>query len=391
MNTSKNWLLITLVVVLAFGLSFSAATPARATDEKTAEKGRPAPKIQMAILLDTSGSMRGLINQARSQLWKVVNEFALAKRGDQRPLLEVALYEYGHASLGAKSGFMRQISPLTDDLDKISEELFKLKVGGSAEYCGMVIDKSVKELKWSESSRDLKCIFIAGNEPFTQGPVDFRQACKASANKGVTVSTIYCGPNADGVRTMWMEASKLADGSYMNIDQDQKVVAIAAPQDKELAELSAKINTTYVAYGDKKKRDEAADRQVAQDANAAAASPASIVTRAQFKGSRLYNNARWDLCDACRLGKVKIEDLKEDQLPENLRKMTLPQRKKYIEDMIKQRKAIQDKIKTLSDARAKYVAAKRKKLAINQNDTLDAAIITEVRRQATVKNFSFEK
>lgn len=391
MITSKRWLQSALALIIAVGLFCTTATPIRATDEKTADKGRPAPKIQMAILLDTSGSMRGLINQARSQLWKVVNEFALAKRGDQRPLLEVALYEYGHASLGVKNGFMRQISPLTDDLDKISEELFKLQVGGSAEYCGMVISKAVKELKWSESGRDLKCIFIAGNEPFTQGPVDFREACKSSANKGVTVSTIYCGPNADGVQTMWLEASKLADGSYMNIDQDQKVVAIAAPQDKQLAELSAKINTTYVAYGAKKQRQAAAERQVAQDLNAANVCPTSGAMRAQFKGSRLYNCASWDLCDAYRLGKVKIEDLKHDQLPESLRKMTVAERKKHVEDMIKQRKAIQEKITSLSQARAKYVAAERKKQAASQGDTLDAAIITEVRRQAVGKSFSFEK
>jgi hypothetical protein len=391
MFTSKRWLSAVLSILVLVGLFSTGATPANATEEKTAEKGKPAPKIQMAILLDTSGSMRGLINQARSQLWKVVNEFALAKRGDQRPLLEVALYEYGHASLGAKAGFMRQISPLTDDLDKISEELFKLQVGGSAEYCGMAIDKATKELKWSESGRDLKCIFIAGNEPFTQGPVDFREACKSSANKGVTVSTIYCGPNADGVSTMWLEASKLADGSYMSIDQNQQVVAIAAPQDTRLSELSAKINTTYVAYGNAKKRAESAQRQVAQDANAAGASPASSATRAQFKGSRLYSNAGWDLCDACRLGKIKIEDLKDDQLPENLKKMSLAERKSFIEKMIKDRQDIQKQIKDLSDARAKYVAAERKKLAVNEDDTLDAAIVTEVRRQATVKNFSFDK
>ena len=32
--------------------------------------------IQMAILLDTSGSMDGLIEQAKAQLWKIVNELA---------------------------------------------------------------------------------------------------------------------------------------------------------------------------------------------------------------------------------------------------------------------------------------------------------------------------
>src|SRR5690242_1233076 len=81
----------------------------------------PKPVIQMAILLDTSSSMDGLIDQARSQLWTVVNEFITAKREGKRPELQVALYEYGKPSLGASSGFIRQIVPLTTDLDKVSQ------------------------------------------------------------------------------------------------------------------------------------------------------------------------------------------------------------------------------------------------------------------------------
>ena len=41
--------------------------------------------IQMAILLDTSGSMEGLIEQAKTQLWKIVNEMALAKKHGKVP------------------------------------------------------------------------------------------------------------------------------------------------------------------------------------------------------------------------------------------------------------------------------------------------------------------
>lgn len=382
----KGMASLSVVAMLAVG-----ASKANAVGDDAVNKGQP-PKIQMAILLDTSGSMRGLINQARSQLWKVVNEFAAAKRGDQQPLLEVALYEYGHDSLGAENGYMRQIVPLTDNLDKISEELFKLQIGGSAEYCGQAIDKASRELKWSESPRDLKCIFIAGNEEFTQGPVDFREACKASASKGVTISTIFCGPNDEGVKTMWLEAAKLADGSYMNIDQNQEVVTVAAPQDKELAELSVKLNTTYVAYGAEEMRLESVERQAAQDANAASAGQASNAARAQFKGSHLYSNASWDLCDACRLGKVKLEDLKEDQLPENLRKMSVEERKAFIDKTIKEREEIQKQIKDLSAARIAFVAAEMKKQAAASPaaETLDAAIIEAVRQQAVGKDFEFE-
>src|SRR3989304_8235899 len=92
--------------------------------------------VQLAILLDTSNSMDGLIEQAKTQLWKIVNEMARSKRDGENINLYVALYEYGNDGLSAEEGHVRLISPLTNDLDKISEELFKLRTNGGSEYCG---------------------------------------------------------------------------------------------------------------------------------------------------------------------------------------------------------------------------------------------------------------
>src|SRR5262245_51242775 len=83
-------------------------------------------RIQVALLLDTSSSMDGLIGQAKTQLWKIVNELSAAKKDGVRPVLEIALYEYGKSTLSAGEGYIRQILPLTGDLDKVSEELFAL-------------------------------------------------------------------------------------------------------------------------------------------------------------------------------------------------------------------------------------------------------------------------
>ncbi len=377
-----------LAVVFAVGIVF--LQPASA-DEPNAAKVAPAPRIEMAILLDTSNSMDGLIVQAKSQLWKIVNEFATTSRDGRRPELHVALFEYGNNNLSAKDGHIRMVLPLTDNLDRVSEELFKLTTNGGNEYCGQVIDEAVKQLKWSSSSRELKCIFIAGNEPFTQGPVNFRDSCHAAANKGITVSTIFCGGHDEGIQTMWAEGAKLADGSYMSINQDEVVPAIAAPQDQELTRLSTELNKTYLAYGDVKMQKEALDRQTAQDANAAQAGAGVAAARAQTKASVLYNNATWDLCDACRLGKIKLEDLKDDQLPEFMRKMSVEERKAFVDKTIKERGQIQQQIKDLSDARDKYVADQRRTLAEKSDNTLDAAIIESVRKQAEQKSFKFEK
>lgn len=89
--------------------------------------------------------------------------------------------------------------PFTDDLDKVSDELFKLKTGGSEEYCGAVMDRALKELKWNTENPDaLKLIFIAGNEPFNQGNVPYAPVIARGLERGITVNTIYCGSAGDG-------------------------------------------------------------------------------------------------------------------------------------------------------------------------------------------------
>lgn len=343
-----------LVAGLAAGLAMEASGAEQ-------EAAGLAPKVQMAILLDTSNSMDGLINQARSQLWKIVNEFTTIKLGGKTPRLEVALYEYGNSGLPPQEGFLRQVLPLGTDLDKVSEAMFALRTNGGSEHCGQVIDAATRELVWSGSNKDVKCIFIAGNEPFTQGAIDFRQACKAAAAKGITVNTIFCGGLEEGVRTFWQEGARLADGSYLNIDQDQVAVVAPTPQDKELATLGAQLNATYLPYGAVAERREAAGRQLAQDANAAKSPSGSAAARTAFKASQLYRNAQWDLVDAVEDGKVKLEDLGNDQLPDALKKMSLPERKARVAQLSADRKAIQAKIAKVDQSRKLHLAEQERK------------------------------
>jgi len=354
--------------------------------EPAVEEAKPV--LQIAILLDTSGSMRGLIDQAKSQLWKVVNEFATATQNGRHVELQVALYEYGNSRLSAEEGYIRLILTLTNDLDKVSEELFALTTNGGQEYCGMVIGDANEALDWSDSTGTLKAIFIAGNEPFTQGGTDYHETCKAAIEKGIVINTIFCGPHEEGIRTSWKDGAVLADGQYMNIDQDRQAVHIDAPQDKEIAELGAQLNETYLAYGKAGMAGRA--RQEAQDANASAASVGSSVERSVAKASMQYNNAAWDLVDAVEQGTVKLEEIEEEDLPEALRTMSQDERKAYLEAKAKDRASTQTKINELNEARKKYIAEEMKKLSESGEDTFDSAMVKALREQAAKKNVDLE-
>jgi hypothetical protein len=140
------------------------APPAPVAEVTKVEAVTDAPLVQIAVLLDTSGSMQGLIEQAKTQLWKLVNEFITAKQDGKTPVVQVALYEYGKSSLRSEDHWIRQIQPLTRDLDKVSEELFALTTNGGDEYCGAVIQRATLDLAWDANPKVYKAIFIAGNE-----------------------------------------------------------------------------------------------------------------------------------------------------------------------------------------------------------------------------------
>jgi signal transduction histidine kinase len=152
-------------------------TPAEPSTELQAEPPvEPAPvteqgpRIQIALLLDTSGSMDGLIDQARSQLWSVVNALDSATFRGEQPRLEIALYEYGNDRLAAKDGWIRQVQGFTSELDVISEALFSLSTFGGSEHAGQVVARSTDELAWHDGENVLRVLSPFGLEtPLPRG------------------------------------------------------------------------------------------------------------------------------------------------------------------------------------------------------------------------------
>lgn len=336
------------------------------------------PLVQIAILLDNSGSMSGLIDQARTQIWSLVNEFIHAKQGQQRPQLQVSIVTYGDPPPKLLVG-------LSDDLDKVSEALFGITISGGSEYCGQVINFAVEKLAWSDHRDDLKIIFIAGNEEFTQGPIDYRSSCKAAINKGIIVNTIHCG---NGIPDDWKDGALLADGKAMAIDHNQQEVAINTPYDKEISALNSKVNTTYIAYGESGNKRKLA--QAEQDMNADSVSMEASVQRAVAKCNRLYDNDGWDLVDACKNDFSILEKLKDSELPKELQGKTKAEQESYIKKIKQERADIQQQINDLNKKRQTYITEQRKAAPVEDN-SLQQAMKKAVYEQAQDKAFTFEQ
>ncbi len=381
-------ILVATALTACLAIAKEVQPPAPVAEVAKVETAVDGPLVQIAVLLDTSGSMQGLIEQAKTQLWKLVNEFITAKQDGKTPIVQVALYEYGKDALKSKEHWIRQIQPLTRDLDKVSEDLFALTTNGGEEYCGAVIQRATLDLAWDANPKVYKAIFIAGNEPFTQGPIDSKQSCKDAIAKGIIVNTIHCGGEAQGIAEHWNQGALLADGKYLVIDQNQAIVHIEAPQDKEIVKLNEELNKTYINYGAAAPAAKA--RQVAQDSNAAAKPESGAqVQRIVSKASANYFNSGWDLVDASKDKSFDITKVKEADLPEEMKKMTVEERKAHLVKKTAERAEIQKKVLTLNKEREAYVATQRKESA--KNDTLDTAMVKALRTQAEKKGIAWEK
>ena len=347
------------------------------------------PKIQMALLLDTSNSMDGMIDQAKSQLWKMVNELADSKKNGNSPDLEIALYQYGNSGLLANGGYLQQIVPLSTDLDEISDALFKLTTSGGSEYCPNTIVDAVEKLDWSPSDDDLKLIVISGNESFAQGPVTPEEACRAALSKGIYVTSIFCGKWEEGITLGWSDGAKCSEGEYLNIDTDEKVAHISTPYDDDIVALNTSLNKTYIGYGSKGQ--EKLQNQIVQESNAAFYGSANVRQRAFFKSKKQYNNAGWDLVDKYKEDNSIVFIIKDDELPAELKGKSEEEIEIYIEAKQKERTKIKTELKKLEEKAKIYEAKEKAKMAGSNDNTLDAAMQKAIANLATNKGYLLEK
>lgn len=376
-NRLKTTMLILVLILGIFSISNLSGQESNNPSKKK--------KIKIALLLDTSNSMDGLIEQAKSQLWTIVNELATARCDNTKPDIEIALYEYGNDYLTSKEGFIRMVTPLTTDLDEISKDLFELQTNGGSEFCGYVINTAIAQLDWSESTDNLQLIFIAGNEPFTQGNIDYKKSCLKAKNHDIIVNTIFCGNFKEGINTNWKDGADITNGNYMSIEQNRKTVYIETPYDKDITSLNEKLNDTYISYGSLGRSKKA--NQAVQDNNALLYGNANSVKRIISKSSHVYRNESWDLVDAMQTEEFEIDKVSINDLPEEMKSMNKQEKEEYIEVKTKERKEIQIKIQELDSKRKQYIADNNTE---SENEgMLDRAMITAIREQALTKNFTF--
>ena len=372
-----------LSVRFCLGIAFLSIACLRAKEPfKTAVLEKPAkPRMEVCFVLDTTGSMGGLIEGAKQKIWSIANSMVSSKPA---PEIRIGLVAYRDRG----DEYVTKNFDLTNDIDAIYGRLqsFHADGGGDTpESVNEALDEAVQKMSWSADKQVLKIIFLVGDAPphmdYANGP-KYPEICQRAVKKDLIINTIQCGALTE-TTPIWKEIAQLAEGGYAAIAQSGNMTAIPTPMDGELAELNRKLGRTLVAYGGERERSFVAAKQVASE-NA----PASVAA------DRLAFNLRYglavqgdgELLDGLNQGKLKLESLNKADLPRDLQKLDEKELKAEIEKRQKDRSELQARIQTLSKERETYLVNERKRLAEQgKGDSFDEKVASTIREEAARK------
>jgi Mg-chelatase subunit ChlD len=378
-----------LVMIFVFAASnFAQKRPAK-TVKKTVKKTvitKPVvddkrDTLEMVFVVDTTGSMGGLIDGAKQKIWGIINE---VMQKQSRPRVRVGLVAY--RDLG--DDYVTKITAITEDLDKVYTDLMAYQAGGGGdepENVRKALAEGVKKAGWAQAKKGLaQIVFLVGDAPpqnYAQEP-DVLETTAEAIRKNMIVNTIQCG-NINGTKEIWQNIARRGEGKYFAIAQDGGVQAISTPYDTKLAELASKLGKTYITYGSLPVQGRNFSRQVSIESKVTA--DASVGAQAERANNKALNSFSYDgdLIQEIENESLKLEDVKEEELPAELKKLPAAERKKEVEKRLAERKQIRADILELSKKRDEFIAAERKKAG--QKNGFDEVVAQALREQLLKK------
>lgn len=365
---------LTILTLTGLGLADEPAGGASAATPAPATAIAPAPQVEVAFVLDTTGSMSGLIAGAKAKIWYIANQIVL---GQPRPQVKMALVAYRDKG----DQYVTKVFALTDNIDQVYDDLMSFAADGGGdgpENVNQALHDAVHKLQWSPDKKTLKIIYLVGDSPphneYEDVPT-YDKTAKAAIEKGIYINTVLCGGNTETGR-IWKEIADRSEGRFMAIEQDGGVAYVPTPFDTPLAELNAKLIDTAVVYGDK----EVQARQAGLNVMAASAPAPAAAERAAFSlnvGGKASSN---DLLDEIKHNRADADKLDESKLPENMKPMTDEQRKQYLADQQARRDGLLKQIGELTQKREEFI--KQAQAKTDKPAGFDAEVVKSLQTQA---------
>jgi len=338
------------------------------------------PEVEVVFCLDTTGSMSGLIEGAKQKIWGIANQIIV---GEPKPFIRIGLVGYRDY----EDEYVTRIYRLEDDLDGVFENLTSFRADGGGdtpEHVNKALHDAVHSFRWSSDDDTLKIVFLVGDCPphmDYQDGYDYRSVCRDAVTRDIIINTVQCGDNTETVR-FWRDIARRGEGRYARISQSGGMHHIETPFDAELVSLSTKLEETVIAFGSVSEIEKTEARRKMVRAMA----PEAAADRAAFK-SRDGRIGAYDLIDAVKSGSVAVDELTDDEIPEEMQGMSVAQKKKYLDEKQKERAAIMGRIRRLNEKRNEYIADRIKTAGLE--DSFDETVKQVIADQAKTKGIRY--
>ena len=384
--------ILTAVITFSIGVAVATAWVFKGIEEPPiapVELSSAGPTMEMVFVLDTTGSMGGLLSGAKQRIWGIVNE---VMQTSSLSSVRVGLVAYRDRG----DQYITQVLPLTEDLDKVYSTLMEYEAAGGgdeAENVRRALADGVAKAGWSQSSsKHAQILFLVGDAPahnYSDEP-DTLTTADLAVKQGIIVNTIQCGTSAT-TKQMWEAIARRGQGQYFLIPQDGGVETISTPYDEQLSQLGTRLGGTFLAYGGgagaegesyRGLRKDMADRTEAAVATRSAPSAAAERSVNKALNAKAYIG---DLLQDIENGSTKLESIKAEDLPSELKTLSAEQRTKEIEKRLAERREIRKHILSLSKQRTDYIAAEQKKRNGRGHNGFDAAVSAALREQLKKK------
>lgn len=342
--------------------------------------------VDIAFVMDLSGSTNGLLNQFRDRYWQIVN----AANSFQQPVkLRIGIIGYSRPSFGKKNLYVKVIQDLTDDFDSIAKNTFTIFTitDQGEQYVGYALKKTINKLSWSREPDGVRLVFLIGNGSAIMGGKDYLAPCKHAVYQDIVINTVWCRTyfNVKEVK-QWIEISKLGRGEFYDIDVNKRLPNISPATGQDLLlDLNKIINSTYVYYGSHGRS--RYKNLFEMDTLASQAGEIAFCERVGAKASAQFieKNDSWDLVDLYLKRKLFWSDIDTALIPEKLRNMSDDERYKFISKKWEERRLAISKIRVLYSTWRSQTDEWKKNMKISEGGLLVYVVLDALHREAGKK------
>ncbi|GBF31023.1 hypothetical protein MnTg04_00976 [bacterium MnTg04] len=348
------------------------------------------PRVDVVFVLDTTGSMSGLIQTAKEKIWSIATTMASAQ-----PTPEIRIGLVAYRDRGDR--YVTKLVDLSSDLDSVYAKLMDFQADGGGdtpESVNKALYDAVHGMSWSQGDQAYQVIFLVGDAPphMDYNEVRYPAIVADALEKGIVINTIQCGGMSTTVAP-WTQIASLGHGNFFQVDQAGGAVAFTTPYDDKIAQLSAQLDDTRLYYGTDEEKERMKSKVAATDKLHASASVASLARRGVFNatvGGRANLLGENELVDAIASGTVELDEIDTEALPAALKPMARAEQKAYVADLASKRDDLQRRIRALSEDRDSFLE-KKVEDAGGLKDSLDQQLYEAVKAQAAKAGLEYEE